>query len=290
MAIPWQVPCYFTTGVIFMVLNSVEIFLISKKFSKRRTTKAFETFLLSLSCSDLLVGTIIVVLLIYLIALDLSNATFPKSNVWFYAFVGCFLFAFIASTFNVLAIGLDRLLAIKYPLKHRLWMCPRCAKLVVIGIWILDVAVVLARILATLMSSNTPAKVLLPPKYIYVLITGILLSSFIFIFLYSFILWTVFQKTSHGVESSQTVSQTKQKTIKNRNLAITCTLLMILFLVRSVPSATDILMTMGKVGQTLPLSMLLMTLNSMVNPVIYFYKSYMERRLSARPDSSSSVN
>ena len=281
---PWQIPAYFSIGLTGVVLNSLEIILIVLKLSKRRSTKAFEIFLLSLSCSDILVGLMTVVLIIYLMAANSSEFAIPRSNIWFQTFLTCMTFSTSTSVLNVLAIGLDRLLAVRYPFKHRTWMSPQRAKIAVTGIWILN-AIVVCTTVPILVSSP---QVVLSVPYVCLASAAAFAFGLVFMFLYSSILWTVF-KTEMKHDGIQTSEQAKLKATKQRNLAITCTLIMVTFLVCTYPVIIQSIIRIGKVHSNLPFGMIFIILNPIIDPVIYFYKSYMETILPKKqPNEVSS--
>ena len=286
MAIPWQIPCYFSLGLICLVLNSLEIVLILRKLSRRKSSKAFEIFLFSLSCSDILVGLTMVVIIIYLIANSKSsNFIMPRSNVWFLTFVSCMAFSTTTTVLNVLAIGLDRLLAVRYPFRHRTWMTSRLARSIVTGIWIFDITAVISIAVPLSISNARNNKLILPVSFVYVTTTCIFLASLIFIFFYSSILLTVFRGVDDELEAGQENNRHKKKAAKNRHLAATCILVMATFLVCSVPVPIELLTTIGEEQRNFPQAIILIILNSTLNPLIYFYRSLMERRLSTMSQS-----
>lgn len=116
---------YSLIGVITVLLNSLEITLIVKRNEKLKT---YEQLLLSLAVSDILVGISSVVY---------SSLTYhvnPVTNRQIFAFM--VTFSFETSLSNLTLIGLDRLFAVRFPFKHRIWIQKRMILKAILGIWV----------------------------------------------------------------------------------------------------------------------------------------------------------
>ena len=272
MLLTWQIPTYFSFGIACMVLNSLEIILIQRKLSKRKSTKSFEIFLLSLSCSDLLIGISTVVVIVYLMADSKSVSGIKASKTWFQTYLIRMTFSISTSISNVLAIGIDRLLAVRYPFEHRTWMSARRAKFIVTGIWTLNIIIVINMKLVKVF--NSP-KIMLSTRYVSITSTVAFSAGIKFVFLYSSILWTVFKADVKFIDGLQANDRNKRKTVKHRNLAVTCTLIMVAFLVCTFPIIIELITNIGR-GRYLPFTLVFTIANTIIDPVIYFFRSYME--------------
>ena len=116
---------YSLIGIITVLLNILEITIIVKG---NETLKTYDQLLLSLAISDLLVGFSSVVYSSLVFHLGAS-----KNRQVFTFMVS---FTFVASLLNLMLIGLDRLVAVHFPFKHRIWVQQRWVLKAILGIWI----------------------------------------------------------------------------------------------------------------------------------------------------------
>ena len=111
-------------GGLATILNVVEIILICKT---RTNSKSYQQLLLNLSVSDVVSGLAFVCSGILLTNLKETPAQ---------RLIGLIM-PFIFSAENLLLIGLDRLIAVRFPLKHRIWVTQNRMKFVIIITWTL---------------------------------------------------------------------------------------------------------------------------------------------------------
>jgi len=116
---------YCLIGVTCIIFNGAETALIIKGNKKFKT---YDQLLMSLAISDFLVGlsSVVYSCLISSIPSSLSRQIFTFMVS----------FSFVASVLNLLLIGLDRLLAVRLPLKHRIWAERRYVIKAILFIWI----------------------------------------------------------------------------------------------------------------------------------------------------------
>ncbi|XP_065064160.1 cholecystokinin receptor-like [Rhopilema esculentum] len=102
---------YSVIGIVTVILNTIEIVLIKRTKSKLKT---YQQLLLSLAISDLLVGLTSVInsILAARVSTQLSRQVFTFMVIY----------SFTASVINLFIIGVDRLVAVRYPLKHVIWV------------------------------------------------------------------------------------------------------------------------------------------------------------------------
>ena len=101
---------YSLIGIIIIVFNAVEIVAIIKG---NKALKSYDQLLMSLAISDLLVG----------LSSVLYSCLVSNVEKIFSRRIFCFMvaYSFIASLFNLILIGLDRVIAVRFPFKHRIW-------------------------------------------------------------------------------------------------------------------------------------------------------------------------
>lgn len=116
---------YSLIGTITILLNLLEITLICKVKKKLKT---YEQLLLSLAASDILVGVSSVVFG--------SLHSHVSATISRQIFTFMVSFTFVASLLNLLLIGVDRLAAVRFPFKHRVWVQNRKVVKAIVGIWV----------------------------------------------------------------------------------------------------------------------------------------------------------
>ena len=251
-------------------LNIIEIVLILRI----RKRKAFDKLLLSLAVSDAVVGMILSGMKTFHIAKPQQSTLLS-----IYDRQKAFGLSVLFSIANLLAISVDRLLAVKYPIKHRMMLTSRRANIAVVVLWVVTSTVAS---LCGLIAFNWP-------RYINKLINTVealfLGYGILLIAIYSHIFYLVCKRK---VPTASTNGETS--TVGTRILA--------LFTRRSLKSESTILFTGATVTATFIIctypaafeylikqsekfsfgSVLMLLLNSVLNPIIYFFKSYLGSR------------
>ena len=116
---------YGLIGIVTIVFNVFEIYLIKKPKKKLKT---YEQLLLSLATGDLLVGISSVVYSIL--------SCFYERRKTRQIFIFMVIFTFTASLFNLFLIGIDRLIAVQFPLRHLIWVRRNKIVKAIIVIWV----------------------------------------------------------------------------------------------------------------------------------------------------------
>eukprot|EP00794_Sanderia_malayensis_P006868 gene6868-7642_t len=259
---------------IIAVLNAIEIGLISRKW---KTVTQFEIILLNLAFADILVG----ITYFILACLEIHEYRNKSINYKLYKFIFDFgIFSVTTSSLFVIFIGLQRLEAVRQPLKSHMRDKTKFALLkYIIVVWVASIATTLA---ASLSDHFVNPKVLVASKNL-ALALGISLCTFIFIILviYSLIGYSILRRHSafytHGKQDSVHSHSGTTGTVpkKDRATILACSLVMVIYLVCNLPFAVRLLQFEIKRVETA-----LMTCNSLFNPLIYFFKSYLERRFN----------
>ncbi|XP_033221124.1 gonadotropin-releasing hormone receptor [Belonocnema kinseyi] len=119
--------------VLSLIANAATIYSIAKNRRKRQSCSAIYTLILHLSIADLLVT-------IFCIG---GESIWSYAVSWIWGNVACKVFKFLQmfslylSTFILVLIGVDRFVAVRYPMKS-LNTAQRCKRLVIL-IWILSI-------------------------------------------------------------------------------------------------------------------------------------------------------
>ena len=171
---------------------------------------------------------------------------------------------FIFSAVNLLLIGLDRLIAVRFPLKHRIWVTQNRMKFVIIMAWTL-VFLFLAGIYWI---HKTRTSTLQSSLYLYLISFSILSQVIVFTMKYAYIIYIVITR------KSPTNSHLKQHQCQEKVLATTCALLILLFIACSCPIAFEIL-TKKDTSHT---TCIFLGVNSMLDPPVHFFKYYYDKK------------
>ena len=133
---------YTTIGILAFVINLVEIILIIRK---RYLISTFETFLLSLAAADCICGVV----------LATQNALFRITGTFENIVLDGFtVFSLTSSITNLLAISLHRLLAVKFPLRHHLWITKQRLHGAIALIWIVSIALTSAVVILSIVGEK----------------------------------------------------------------------------------------------------------------------------------------
>ena len=251
-------------------LNIIEIVLILRI----RKRKAFDKLLLSLAVSDAAVGMILSGMKIFHIAKP-QQSTLQSTSDRQKAFGLSVLF----SVANLLAISVDRLLAVKYPIKHRMTLTSRRANIAIIVLWV--VTSIFASLCGLIIFNWTRhLEYLINTVEVFFLGYGILLIA-----IYSHIFYLVCKRKAPTASTNCETSTgririlalfTRRSLKSESTILFTGATVTATFIICTYPSAFEYLIKQAKVFSFGSLLMLL--LNSVLNPIIYFFKSYLGSR------------
>ena len=279
---------FITVGTLAVLINAVELFLLA---FKGRGINPFEILLVNLSFSDFLCGLFIVIFeAIYFHQGYIQD--YPGLNPFHYFAV----FSCLSSVFHVLFIGFDRLAAVKFPFRHRLWITRRRMVAVDLGVWIASIGgAFIAMISEIYHLQRGKERVSKATVSIIMLFSGLI---FILIYLYMIFLVSKSRKwlnriyhrsrgsmkkdlsckmiysTSEMRKHKTSRTKTKETTIVSASVIVVLTYLICLY-----PSAIEGLILVHR--SVLPCSLdtfwtvLLLYLSSVLNPIAYFFKGFM---------------
>ena len=240
---------------IIIIINFSEILILIR--SRKRLTN-YECLLLSLAISDLLVGLSkgSVHLLKYI---GIRQVATDKERL-----IVCFSVA--CSLSHTIAITLDRLLAVAYPMKHRVLSTRKNIILLLIIAWSFSLIV-----FPTGFISMNHVK--------FSLSVLILAISLLIIMTYSFIIYkAVIKRRRFLLTTNSQFSEQSIKMKREFNLVCMCFLISITFITMSVPFSISAL----KYGVASMSARFLLIANSIANPMMYFFWKYIDRKVTAR--------
>ncbi|XP_022777608.1 melanocortin receptor 5-like [Stylophora pistillata] len=246
-----------------IILNIVTIYAIRKTWTMAKTLK---TLLLSLACSDVAVGLFTQTLYSFLLVkwLQLDNPGCNTQQMWSISSV---LFSAV-SFLGVVAVSVDRFLAVHLHLRYQELVTHKRVVIVVIGIWVFS-AFCSLMILWVPFSNN----------YL------IQLFSMSFIFILTFLVYIrIYLTVRHHrnlIHSLQIRDEARSDEMKNFAVLIKTTIgiffVFIVFLICYLPvficmAAIGIYGLKSALKKLLLFSLTLVYLNSSLNPVIYCWK------------------
>ena len=255
---------FILVGLLIISMNFAEVVFILR--IKHRST--FEKLLLSLALSDVLVGIAVVVFKVLDFILG-DQSWLREEN-----FIVVFIMSALFSLKNLLVITIDRFIAVKFPIKHRLLVTGRRVNILIVLIWVVTclLGIVLNLILILGLHIDTDYFMLL--SSILIISWGVLMPIF-----YGCILKVVFTRQTAAkmnVEDS-TVPNRLQKGFRGlqkseRTVLFSSVLVSVSFVICTYPFAIEYIKTNEDVSLA---SSILMISNSILNPIIYFFSRFL---------------
>ena len=264
---------YAVIGLCISALNIAEINYILKIKYK----KTFDKLLLSLAISDTFVGFSVTVFKFFDVTLGGSLLKWSEERT----FLHLFMFSLAFSLSNLLAITIDRYLAVKFPIKHRAFASARRSNIAILIVWLASFVALLINALIIIYGDKRN-EYFLAALSITILITGILLIS-----IYTSILYSIYKTRIKTFAEGQTnrshwqgmVSTFRTSGTAERSVFISSCFVSISFIISSYPFAIEYLIVQSGKDVSF-LSKLCILLNSLLNPFTYFFKSYLWSRRS----------
>ena len=263
----------FIIAILAIILNSTEIHLIRQKWKKATD---FEVLLLNLGIADLLSGIGFAVLGS---VRAVNYPTKPSSASHSLVAYGLLGFFCVASAKLVITIGIERLLAIKLPLKHRLWHTNRKTMYkTVIGVWIASFIFINSVIISGyLIQKSKGQNAVVSQNLGYAFAAYLTLCVCTVFVTYSWLTHLVIKRATNLLnfdkkEYKQSPKAIKIAVKKERATIIICRLVAVTFIVCNVPIV--VALYRGKFDSV---SISLANLNAVINPLIYFFKGYTEK-------------
>ena len=260
---------YIVVAQLIVLLNAAEMVLILRKKDK----KIFDKLLLSLAASDLLVGMSI-------FAFKIAELNAPKKSTWQTPtnFTNMYVLSMIFSITNLVGITIERFLAVKFPIKHRMMVTKKKANVFVAIMWVLSAgSVVFCSLVIFLWKNDMP--MLLQGSSISLLFHGVWITAayaYIFHLIRKRYVATTTTRGDGNVSRRGFGLMFKGPNRAERSVFLTSCLVAVSFIVCTYPFAIEYLIT----GIGSSVSTFLIVLNSLLNPFIYFFKSYSGEKRS----------
>ena len=269
MAEPHQEEISFlAVGLMIMVVNLVEIICIVRK--KNRTT--FEKLLLSLALSDLLVGAITIVYKTLDFVLGQRSWLIEEVTAVVLTLSSIF------SSQNLLAITIDRFLAIRFPIKHRILVTARRTNVLIIFTWVLScfVGIGIDLILVVLVPSG--GDYIMTASTVGIISIGAIVSI-IYVCIIRFLFTrqvAVAARPEDGkvFQKIQAIFRGPQKT--ERTVLLSSVIVTATFIICTFPFAIEYLRYRNAETLTFASKMLII-LNSLLNPFVYFFNNFLRK-------------
>ena len=245
------------TGGIATAFNMIEIMLLVRKGKQR--SKADE-ITLSLSCADMLVG--IASVGVWSIALETGK---ENKNITKVIASVLLIFCFNTSVFHILTIAVDRFYAVRHPIKYRAVMTKQVTRKMIIGLWVLSISIITSFAVPDILNSSNLLGVF---KGIFIFTTGIIV---VICYGYlGYVIWRRGKFISSAAVEGKTNDIRSQKQLRD---TIFSYLIASSYIICSFPFA----IVMVARTKNYKIAGLMLVVNSLIDPIFYFWKGYCER-------------
>ena len=252
----------YTLSTAVIVLNALEILAMSKRWRK---ITDFELTLFNLAIADFITGATFLSLIGIETYEDQKN-----TNISYNIKQGLYILLFVSiqvSVNFVMMIGIERLLAVRLPIKHRMFHMKRSrVHFAVALIWLFVISSCVIALLADKATNRFTTYTSMRLAFGYRVM--LLLESAIILVLYSCLAFQVFKRKSELLTMNTHTATWK----KERATLVVCLLVVTSFLACTTPFA--VIMYKKELSMAENLALLS---NSLINPLIYFFKTRIER-------------
>ena len=274
---------YIIIALLVLLFNSVEVVLILRIKQK----KIFDRLLLSLALSDAVVGVVVS-------AVKATDIYFGSNFSWLQSrdFLNIFLLSMVFSVTNLNAISVDRFLAVQYPIKHRILSTPKRANIFIVILWFIClISIAFTSLVSFKLAVN--ASYILNISCISLLIFGALT-----IMLYCAIFYMICKRKvlisgadrrEGNVTRGGLLLFLKGPYKAERSVLLTGCIVAISFIICTYPFAFEFLI-LRSVERVSYVSKVMLIFNSMLNPFIYFFKSYCGSSISRTTAEDITMN
>ena len=277
-------------GCVIVALNSVEIHLIRKAW--RKITR-FEIVLLNLAAADTLTGLAI-------LGITSADTYLHSSSIDHIGFYNSIFYVITltigsASTF-VIVIGMERSSAIRKPLQHRFTRSSNALMLTyMFVVWVANIIfTIVSGQIDALFTKNLEAESVASKNVGYAMATYFLICIALIVALYLNIGYSILRRRSvflsFGASQSSSCRRSSmhgralEAIQKEKATVLVCALVVVSYLICNIPIA--VCMCQGRINSIV---YLLAAANSALNPLIYFFKSYIERYFGRRNKTACCV-
>ena len=263
MSVPWMVACIIIDSAVILA-NFGEQLLIVRKW---KNLDRIDYLLLSLSISDLTSGIASLGIDAWYLSGELTLTIVPRISheIVTKIFDSVFLFSVFASTFHVIAVAIERFYAIKYPRKYYIFTTFKIKFGTIAGIWLISLILTPTFSVLSVFTPDTKIGV-------YIRACVFALSAFLVMIIYLYISILLLLQRKSLIQDFSPECNVQQDRLKR--MTMFCTFIGISFVVCLMP------VTVSYFDEDLfhPFGNLAITLNSLINPCIYFAKVIYESR------------
>eukprot|EP00794_Sanderia_malayensis_P012742 gene12742-14048_t len=254
----------------------MELAIIVKRIKRSNTIRPYEQLLSSLAVADLLTGLFLVILKVNKLVSDPSST----DEALVIDIVFCLVLTTVMiSVANLATICLDRMMAVKCPFLYRTQVSTKRTWATVIGQWILAWALIPIPILAGKLhwvDVGSMAKIYGKIIAWFLLVVGATCAL-----AYIEICRAVYnrpriQSIAQRQQQSNGSSRQNRERKTNLTVLVTCVLVVCAYLVFTTPFAVRILKGKKPLNEY---SGIMLFSNSIVNPLIYYFKGFWERKV-----------
>ena len=253
-----------------LLRNAAEIIILIKTWKK---LSIFEIWLFNLAVAD---GMISLAMIIFQsIGLNIIGNNRLASLATFVLH-----FSVYSSSSTIMLIAVDRLIAIKFPLKHKFWLTKKKVFILIIVVWITDIAFSCVEPLLEYADSSNQFRY--SPTFRLIDAYMIVSMSSIFVVAYSLIIYSITVRWKCAQFNGDGVKNSASKAGKNVNIVViaTCILVVISYLACMLPIAISNIRNASR--RPGGYQALLVYSNSAIDPMVYFFKNYLGMILQKR--------
>ncbi|XP_057291607.1 G-protein coupled receptor 3-like [Hydractinia symbiolongicarpus] len=273
MSAAWLVTCI-VLDIAVIIANFIEQLLIYQKW---QYLDRIDHLLLSLSISDIISGIATLGIDSWFLARENGHISdmvlHEHHNMISKIFDSVFLFSVFASIFHVIAVAIERLYAIRFPRRYYIFTTFKFKFATISTVWIAALALTPTFAVSSLLSA----------KQVGSFIRGtVFLTAAIIVFItYIVIAYYLVRQRKSIIQDFSPDCSLQEDRLKR--LTTLCLFLGISFVVCILP------ITLGYFSPKLyhPISSIMITLNSFINPCVYFVKVYYETRNITRSRSDT---
>ena len=264
---------FLVVAAVACILNITESILIIRQ---RKRWKPFDKLLLSLSAADQLVAMATIVYY----SMSLAGVSVKGHELSTEYFVFVLVSSEDYSVLHITAITVDRFMAVKRPLQHNMRMQGKLPVLFIAAVW-LSVLVLNGVFISIVVAAHDKVMITVKVFSALLILLGI---SFAVAYRHMFQLVVKQASLRSRTNDSETNFRCQLKELlflekcrKERTMLITCCLVLSSYIICMYPIAVETLIA-TKSEEISVASQLLLVANSALNPIVYFFKGYRERR------------
>ena len=263
---------YVTVAIcsVALLLNAIEIVILTRSWKK---LSIFEMWLFNLAASDGLVALSVLIFENIRSAINMSRRLFQvlRGLAGFIA-----QFSAFSSVMTITFIGVDRLIAVRYPLKHKFWVTKKRVIIAISVIW--AGSIVYSIIEPLVVDVNNGDEFSARRKFRLLDSFMVVIMGLIFVLIYSLIIYSTVVRW----KSLNSHSNMANQNIKIQNIVVlsTCVLVVITYMICFLPYAISYLMDTQK--EVYDYTVILVYLNTVLDPLVYFFKKYLRMTLTRR--------